>query len=111
MAKSRPESVFARPRWSEGDAREVMTALARSGKSVSAFAEEHGLDPQRVYLWRRRFGVSAEATTFQEVLVQPSQRAPFEVTLSSGAVLRVPATFDADALWRLLGVMVRAGAC
>jgi transposase-like protein len=74
MAKSRPESVFARPRWSEGDAREVMTALARSGKSVSAFAEEHSLDPQRVYLWRRRLGVSAEATTFQEVLVQPSGR-------------------------------------
>ena len=36
-------------RWTERDAREVLAALDRSGKSVSVFAAEHGLDPQRVY--------------------------------------------------------------
>jgi transposase-like protein len=46
-------SPFDRPRWTQRDAREVLAALRRSGKPVSVFAAEHGLDPQRVYLWRR----------------------------------------------------------
>ena len=49
-------SPFNRPRWTEQDAREVLAALRRSGKPVREFAAEHGLDPQRVYLWRRRLG-------------------------------------------------------
>jgi hypothetical protein len=44
-----------RPRWTVEDARTLVAALHRSGKSVSAFAAEHSIDPQRVYLWRRRF--------------------------------------------------------
>jgi len=112
MSTSRSLSPFNRPRWNEADAREVLAALERSGKPVSVFAAEHGLDAQRVYVWRRRLGVSAEATTFQEVQVRPpSPRAPFEITLLSGATLRVPSSFDADALWRLLEVLARAGAC
>jgi hypothetical protein len=78
---------------------------------VSVFAAEHGLDAQRVYLWRRRLGASAESTPFQELLVRPSPRAPFEITLGSGTTLRVPSSFDSDALSRLLEVLARAGAC
>ena len=48
------QSPFNRPRWSERDARMALAALERSGKSVRVFAEEHGLDPQRLYAWRRR---------------------------------------------------------
>ncbi len=55
-------SPFDRPRWSVDDAQEVMAALERSGQSVSVFAAEHGLDPQRVYGWRRRIGARAERT-------------------------------------------------
>ena len=62
-------SPFNRPRWTERDARVVLAALDRSGKSVSVFAAEHGVDPQRVYLWRRRLG-GAERTTFQELIVR-----------------------------------------
>lgn len=106
-----PSSPFAHARWTEQDARAALAALQRSGKPVSVFAAEHGLDPQRLYSWRRRLG-KAERTTFQEVIVRPSARisvvdgdAPFEIALSSGVVVRVPASFDAAALERLLEVL------
>jgi transposase-like protein len=111
-------SPFDRPRWNEHDAREVIAALDRSRKPVSAFAAEHGLDPQRVYLWRRRLG-KAERSTFQELVVRPSAAretislggAPFEVVLTSGVVVRVPASFDAAALVSLLEALARTSAC
>jgi hypothetical protein len=112
-------SPFDRPRWTPEDGRAAIAALNRSGKSVSAFAAEHGLDPQRVYLWRRRLAAAVAPTTFREVVVRPgparpsvdAQGAPFEVVLTSGPVVRVPASFDAVALARLLDVLAQAGAC
>lgn len=111
-------SLFDRPRWTERDARDVLAALRRSGKPVSVFAAEHGLDPQRVYLWRRRLG-EAEPTTFQELIVRPAAgRAvggaagdSFEIVLVSGDVVRVPSTFDGVALARLLEVVAQVRAC
>jgi transposase-like protein len=118
MPTSRSGSPFDRPRWNEDDAREVIAALHRSGKPVSVFAVEHGIDPQRVYLWRRRLG-GAERTTFQELVVRRSsardaivaEGAPFEIVLPSGSIVRVPASFDATALARLLEVLAQASAC
>lgn len=117
MPTSRFESLLSRPRWTREDAREVIAALERSGQSVSTFAADHGLDPQRVYLWRRRLGV-AEPTTFQEILVRPAASpllvppgASFEVALTSGDIVRVPPAFDAAALARLLDVLIRARSC
>jgi transposase-like protein len=110
-------SPFARPRWTVDDARVALSALERSGQSVSAFAAEHGLDPQRLYQWRRRLG-KAEPTTFREVVVRPAASvmaeapsARFEVALPSGEVLRVPVTFESADLIRLLEVLARARAC
>jgi hypothetical protein len=113
-----PRSPFNRPRWTERDARVALAALDRSGKPVSVFASEHGLDPQRLYGWRRRLG-GAEPTSFREVIVHASpatsvsvsDRAPFEISLASGVVVRVPPSFDATALARLLDVLAQARAC
>jgi hypothetical protein len=44
MPTSPDRSPFNRPRWTEQDAREVLAALARSGKPLSAFAADHRLD-------------------------------------------------------------------
>ncbi len=108
MLRKSPPSPFSRPRWTEQDARAALAALERSGKSVRVFADEHGLDPQRLYLWRRRLA-GGERTTFQEVFVRSSPAAQtFEVVLASGVVLRVPPSFDSDALARLLDVLARA---
>jgi transposase-like protein len=109
-------SPFDRRRWSEQDARTALAALDRSGKSVAVFAAEQGLDPQRLYAWRRRLG-EAERTTFQELVVRPAAPIPipdgngsFEIVLRSGVVVRVPASFDPAALERLL-VVLRTDAC
>jgi transposase-like protein len=118
MQTKRPSSPFNRLRWTEQDARDALAALERSGKTVSIFAAEHGLNPQRLYAWRRRLG-GAEPTTFQEVIVRPSarvslgngERALFEIVLCSGVVVRVPSCFEAAELARLLEVLAQARAC
>jgi transposase-like protein len=110
-------SVIARPRWSLDDARQVLAAMHSSGKSVAEFSAEHGLDAQRVYVWRRRLNTAIERRqSFEEVVVGGSGRRSvdvdaFEISLRSGHTLRVPASFDAFALERLLDVLARAGAC
>jgi transposase-like protein len=116
MRPTPPVSPFNRRRWTEQDARHALTALERSGKAVAVFAAEHGIDPQRLYAWRRRLG-GAEPTTFHELVVRPPQRisltdatSAFELGLPCGVVVRVPATFDASALERLLRVL-EARAC
>ena len=81
---------------------------------MRVFAADHGLDPQRLYLWRRRLG-GAEPTTFQEIVVRQREArfdvAPFEVALASGDVVRVPPSFDAEGLGRLLDVLSRSRSC
>jgi transposase-like protein len=117
MPTKTPSSLFDRPRWTEQDGRDALAALQRSGKTVGVFAAEHGLDPQRLYSWRRRLG-GAEHTAFQELIVRPSARvavadgsAPFELVLASGVVVRVPPSFDTAALQRLLEVVRQAEVC
>jgi transposase-like protein len=111
MPTSRSLSPFQLARWSEEDARQVLHALERSGQPVSAFAAEHGLDAQRVYLWRRRLGARAERTTFREVVVRAAGADRLEIVFPSGTTVRVPAGFDDDSLERLLVAVSRAGAC
>jgi hypothetical protein len=119
MPTPRPQSPFDCPRWNEEKAREVISALDRSGQPVTVFAAEHGLDAQRVYLWRRRLqggSARAERNTFRELIVRPSalgspNGTEFEIVLGSGTMVRVPPSFDGDALARLLDVLARAGAC
>jgi transposase-like protein len=103
-------SPFNRPRWTEQDARAVLAALEQSGQSVRVFAEAHGLDPQRLYEWRRRVA-GGDRTTFRELVVRASSsraESPFEIALASGVVVRVPSSFDEGALARLLSVVSRA---
>ena len=115
---TRPQGLsFVRPRWTEQDAREVLATLARSGKSVAVFAAAQGLDPQRIYSWRRRLG-GAEPTRFQEVIVHrpasvsiAADAPSFEIALATGEVVRVPASFDGAALARLLDVLARSRGC
>jgi transposase-like protein len=121
MPTPRARLPFDRPRWTAQDAREVIDALDRSGQAVSVFAAAHGLDPQRLYMWRRRFAAVAEGdpTTFRELTVHASsprllfgsEAAAFEIALGSGVVVRVPPSFDAAALARLLDVLAQARAC
>ena len=59
------------------------------------------------------------SSTFRELIVRPpaaaslspSAGAAFEIVLGSGVVVRVPESFDAAGLERLLEVLARAHAC
>ncbi len=110
-----------RRRWGVTEARAALDALAASGLSVSAFAEQEGLDEERLYRWRRRFArdrqaegraVTPSATpAIVELRAATSPRgaetASVEMVLLSGVVLRVAETIDPDRLARLVAALER----
>jgi hypothetical protein len=74
------------------------------------FAGRHGLGVQRLYRWRAELSSQSPAslppTTFVEIARPPATvRAPIEVVLRSGVVLRVPGGFDEEDLRRVLAVV------
>jgi transposase-like protein len=112
-----------RRRWRVPEARAALDALAASGLSVSAFAEQEGLDEERLYRWQRRFArerkaeprtVTASATPAIVELraaTSPSPRrgetAVVQIVLASGVVLRVAETIDPARLARLVAALER----
>lgn len=122
MAKSRrrsPRKAKRRTRWTPEGARLVLAEFAGSGMSVGAFAAARGLHPQRLYRWRQRLGPTAPtvtpARTFAEVRVGGGvsrgdregglDGEHFEVVLRSGRMVRMGASFDANALRRLVRIL------
>jgi transposase-like protein len=116
MLKTRAQSsstYLKHRRWTAEDAKQALTELAQSGLELRAFAVREGLDPQRLWRWRRQLAETA-APTFEEVVrpdapsarhaeaPAPALRERFEIVLTSGRVVRVPASFDASALRQLL---------
>jgi transposase-like protein len=101
-------------RWTAEQAGSVLDAASRSGLSLGAFAARHELDPQRLYRWRRQLVEAArsqDAVSFEEIRVAPAAGSGpdeddrMEVTLPSGHLVRVGASFDEAALRRLLTVL------
>ena len=112
-AHSLPASYLTERRWTEDSARAVLAAQSASGLSVAVFAAREGLDPQRLYFWRRRLGNStepSEAPTFIEVRPATS-RELVEIALRSGHVIRVAESIDADVLRRLVDALEEGRAC
>lgn len=94
-------------RWSEDDAAAALAALKRSGLSVARFADREGLDPQRLYGWRKRLAPAAgfvEVTPGAPLALRDLPRG-FEVMLCSGHVVRLSESFDAEGLRRLIAVL------
>lgn len=77
--------IAERPRWTEADARTVLGAMEEAGQSVSEFARQYGLDPQRVWRWRGRIdgGATKSGTT------EPMTFVPVTVTRSSREIVVV----------------------
>lgn len=57
-------------RWDESDARWVIGLAEADGRALHHLAREHGLDPQRLYWWRRRLAATAVAPEAGFVAVQ-----------------------------------------
>jgi len=125
MQKTRSQSsstYLKRRRWTAEDAKQALTALEQSGLSLGAFAAREGLDAQRLWRWRRQLG-TPPATAFEEIVrydaassldgeaLASPERERFEIVLTSGRVVRVPASFDASALRQLLTIVEEARPC
>jgi Transposase len=111
----RGSSPFTRRRrWRAEDAEAVLAKLDASGVDLVVFARQAGIDPARLKRWRRALSPST-APTFEEVVRVPEASVPatrwFEVVLTSGRVVRVPESFDAGVLGKLLAVVEGGAAC
>lgn len=110
------------------EARRLLQAFDRSGLSLAEFERRHNLSPNRLSWWRKRLGIAASApdtrptpasVTFLPVRVAvppravpaPTAAAPIELVLPDGSVVRVPPSFDAPTLTRLLDVLREARPC
>ncbi len=94
----------------------------RSGLTAKAFARSAGVNAGSLthWAWRlrrdaRRAGAAAQATgvppasAFVEIAAVGGVEACFELELGNGRRLRIPASFDAAALGRLLTVLEARG--
>jgi transposase-like protein len=92
--------------------RELVAQWGRSGQSMEEFADAHGVRPKTLGYWKwklrslevpQKRAVQSLAPAFVEVTPnRPQQREPFELWLRGGDRVVVPASFDADALQKLI---------
>ena len=122
MRKTRARSsstYLAHRRWTVDDAKEALAAQEQSGLTLRAFATREGLDTQRLERWRRRLATPAfEEVTRPEVVgdtpgevADTVQRERFEIVLRGGRIVRVPESFDTNALLRLLEIVDQVRSC
>ncbi len=76
--------------WSTETARAVLSAQRESGESVTEFARQHGLQPQRLYWWRKRLDEDA-ALDGRPLLVPVITRPAAPVARAGISVLRLRA--------------------
>jgi hypothetical protein len=103
-------------RWTERDAQRALEAWRASGLSLPAWCRRQGVAYERVRRWRSQLAAgqrSSQRTALLPVhLIESEPTAAvsgFELELSRGLRLHVPAAFDEASLARLLRV-VEAGA-
>ena len=78
--------------WNEEKAREVLEEWKRSGETIAVFSRKHGLVPERLYIWRKRFAAEISAPTGALSLVPAtvvSTEADLVVRLRDGVVIEV----------------------
>ena len=109
------------------EARRLLVAFERSGLSLAEFERRHDLSRNRLSWWRKRLGAATAtgprpvpaSVTFLPVRIEvppraaptPVVAAPIELVLPDGAVVRVPPSFDATSLARLLDVLREVRSC
>lgn len=90
-------------RWTEADARFVLKTLDESGRSVSAFARDHGLCPQRLWRWRSRLGssrpVALNHVSFAPLVVTGVGRSPVVLARVGEVEVEIIDPARVDARW------------
>jgi hypothetical protein len=100
--------------WRAAEAGRVLAAWRASGRSLAAFADEHGLSRARLARWRERLqGKRMPAPVFHPVRVVGERErgataptpAPLELVVEGGRRIRITAGFDAELLAELVRVV------
>lgn len=112
MSRRRTEGLsrlIGRRRWREEEARVVVSAWRRSGKSMSVFAREHALGLQRLSRWVGRLGDESKARVrFHPIRLMggvSGTPGTIEVVLVDGRRVRMTEGFAAEELERVLRVL------
>jgi len=112
-AKKELLGVVGKRRWSEREARIVMSAWRGSGETMWAFARERGLVAQRLYRWARQLRGGESSVGFHPVRLVEGSRAvegrKIEIVLMDGRRVRVGEGFSPEELDRVLDVLEGRG--
>jgi hypothetical protein len=108
---------MAHGQWTEIEARGVLDAWKKSGRSVEAYARARGLVPQRLHWWKKKLGIGAAPTAALvpvRVVEQPNaaisearRGEPVTVLLRSGHMLKVGRDFDEQTFARVVALLER----
>lgn len=92
--------------------REHIEQWTSSGLTAAQYSERAGVNPRTLAYWKWRLGRdgrasfgSSSAAVAAVVQVRAPEERWFELELSGGRRLRVPASFDSATLRRLIGVL------
>lgn len=105
--------VIRRRRWSDQEKSRILAEAFAPGASRRAVAEQYGIAPAQLYIWRKHLMVFPAEEGFIPVHVgssaltarQPgktSPMAPVEIIMPNGISIRTGTTFDPDAVCRLV---------
>jgi transposase-like protein len=96
-------------RWSPQDAEGVLDLMERSGLSVQRFAKREGLDPERLYRWRRK--LREQPPQLVEFALPATQSSLVEIALQSGLVVRFPETARLELIGALVKILKEQDPC
>jgi len=88
-------------KWTEADARLALDEWHRSGKSIAAFAREHGVSAARLYWWKRRLSNPAARSSMMSLAsatVVPVAGPALLIRLSNGVAIEI-ASATASPSW------------
>ena len=111
--------IARRQYWREADARAVVEAWRRSGKRLTEFARERGIQARRLRRWAARLEPTRQngKVTFHPVRIidasaGSAQRSDvLEVVLGGRRTVRVPYDFAPEHLRRVLQVLEEEASC
>ena len=78
-----------------------LAAQERSGKSISEYCRQRGIDPRRLYYWQRK-GSRPAARKAEFIEIKKPGRGNFELRIRGGVTLVIPERFEPEHLRRLL---------
>lgn len=93
--------------WGEGEAREALAELSRSGESIAEFTRRRGISAQRIYYWKKRIAETAAAIpAFVAVPLASAGAARIEIAVD-GVTIRVREDVEPERLAEIVDILAR----